>query len=162
MTDSKPSKSQRKREQLELQRLGESLIDFDAATLAAIPLDERLRDAVLQAAKMRSHGALRRQKQLIGKLMRKVDPEPIRAAIARLTAEDAAAKRLFAQAEQWRDRLVGGDSALDEFTAVTGIADPELETWLTELGACSSERIEKTLKRKIFRRVHSILVRIQA
>jgi ribosome-associated protein len=162
VTDSKPSKSQRKREQQELQQLGESLIDFDAATLAAMPLDESLRDAILQAAKMRSHGALRRQKQLIGKLMRNVDPEPIRAAVARLTADDAATRRLFAQAERWRDRLVAGDGALDEFAAVTGIADPELKAWLAELGTCTSERIEKTLKRKIFRRVHTILVRIQA
>ena len=162
MTDSKPSKSERKREQLERQQLGESLIAFDAATLAALPLDERLRDAVMQAAKIRSHGALRRQKQLIGKLMRDVDPEPIRAAIATLTADDVAAKRLFSQAERWRDRIIGGgNTALDEFAAATGVDDAELQAWLAELEVCASERIEKTLKRKIFRRVHSILGKIQ-
>jgi ribosome-associated protein len=161
VTESKPSKSERKREQLELQELGESLIAFDAATLAALPLGERLRDAILQAAKMRSRGALRRQKQLIGKLMRDVDPEPIRAAVARLTADDAAAKRLFARAERWRDRIVsGGHAGLDEFAEATGVADGELQTWLAELENCISERAEKTLKRKIFRRVHVILGRI--
>lgn len=161
MTDSKPSKSERKREQLERQQLGESLIAFDAATLAALPLDQGLRDAVLQAATIRSRGALRRQKQLIGKLMRDVDPEPIRAAVARLTAEDAAAKRLFAEAERWRDRIVAGSgNALGEFAATTGVDDAELRAWLAELEVCASERIEKTLRRKIFRRVHEILGRI--
>lgn len=47
-------------------------------------LDEDLLAAVLDAKKIKSHGALRRQKQYIGKLMGQVDPEPIRAAIARL------------------------------------------------------------------------------
>ena len=70
MTQPKPSKSARKREQLELQQLGERLIDLSADELEALPIDERLRDAVLAASKMRAHGALRRQKQLIGKLMR--------------------------------------------------------------------------------------------
>ena len=162
MTDSKPSKSERKREQLELQRLGESLIGLDAQTLAALPLSDQLREAVLQAASIRSRAALRRQKQFIGKLMRSVDPEPIRTAVARLTVDDAAAKRLFAQAERWRDRLVEeGNTALDEFAAATGVADKDLEAWLAELDLCVNERTGKSLRRKIFRRVHTILVRIQ-
>jgi ribosome-associated protein len=162
VTDSKPSKSERKREQLELQRLGESLISLDARTLAALPLSDQLREAVLQASRLRSRQALRRQKQLIGKLMRGVDPEPIRAAVARLTADDAAAKRLFAQAERWRDRLVAeGTTALDEFAAATGVSDKELAAWLGELDACVNERAEKSLRREIFRRVHAILVKIQ-
>jgi len=78
VTQPKPSKSARKREQLELQALGEQLIGLSADELSALPIDERLREAVIAAAKIRSHGALRRQKQLIGKLMRHCDPEPIR------------------------------------------------------------------------------------
>ena len=162
MTDSKPSKSARKREQVELQRLGESLIGLDVQTLAALPLGDELREALLHAAGIRSRAALRRQKQFIGKLMRGVDPEPIRAAVASLTADDATANRLFAQAERWRDRLAAeGGTALDEFAAATGVADTDLETWLTELDACVNERTGKSLRRKIFRRVHAILVRIQ-
>jgi ribosome-associated protein len=162
VTDSKPSKSERKREQLELQRLGESLISLDAQTLAALPLSDQLREAVLQASRLRSRQALRRQKQLIGKLMRAVDPEPIRAAVARLAADDAEAKRLFAQAERWRDRLVAeGAAVLGEFAAATGVSDTELSAWLAELDVCVNERVEKSLRRKIFRRVHAILVKIQ-
>lgn len=163
MTETKPSKSKRKREQLELQQLGESLITLDAMALASLPLDDRLRDAIRSAAKIHSRGALRRQKQLIGKLMRDVDPEPIRAALARLGSDDAAAKRLFAQAERWRDRLITqGADALSEFVAATDITDAELAKWLAELDVCRNERVERTLRRKIFRRVHEILVKISA
>ncbi len=84
MTDLKPSKSARKREFLALQKLGEDLVALKAADLRKMDLDEDLLVAVLDAQKIKSHGALRRQKQYIGKIMGQVDPEPIRAAIARL------------------------------------------------------------------------------
>ena len=84
MTDLKPSKSARKREYLALQKLGEDLIGLKEADLRKMELDEELLDAVLDARKIRSRGALRRQKQYIGKIMRHVAPEPIRAALTRL------------------------------------------------------------------------------
>ena len=161
MTDSKPSKSDRKRQQLALQELGESLIALDGASLAAMPLDERLRQAIQEAAQMRSRGALRRQKQLIGKLMRDVDPEPIRAALARLTADDVRAKQLFSRAERWRDRIVSeGESALSQFAEETGSVDAGLRRSIAELEVCINERAEKTIRREIFRRIHEILVKI--
>ena len=83
MTDSKPSKSARKREYLALQKLGEELLTLRESELLDIELDEDLLEAVLEARQIRSHGALRRQKQYIGKLMRRIDPEPLRAALAR-------------------------------------------------------------------------------
>ena len=84
MTDSKPSKSARKREYLALQKLGEELLKLRESDLLDIELDDDLREAVLEARRIRSHGALRRQKQYIGKLMRHIDPEPLRAALARV------------------------------------------------------------------------------
>jgi len=84
VTDSKPSKSARKREYLALQKLGEELILLRESDLQGIALDEELLEAVVAARQIKSHGALRRQKQYIGKIMRQVDPEPIRAALDRL------------------------------------------------------------------------------
>jgi ribosome-associated protein len=83
LTDTKPSKSAKKREYLALQKLGEQLITLRASDLDSMPLDEELRSAVLEARQMKSRGALRRQKQYIGKLMRQADAEPIRLALAR-------------------------------------------------------------------------------
>ena len=84
MDDLKPSKSARKREYIALQKLGEELIALKESDLDRLPLDDNLRDAVLEAKQMKAHGALRRQKQYIGKLMRHIDPEPIRSEMAKL------------------------------------------------------------------------------
>ena len=84
MDDLKPSKSARKREYIALQKLGEELITLKESDLDRLPLDDNLREAVLEARQMKAHGALRRQKQYIGKLMRHIDPEPIRSEMAKL------------------------------------------------------------------------------
>jgi len=162
VTDSKPSKSARKREQQELQSLGEQLISLGDAELASLALDERLCDAVKNARSMKAHGALRRQKQLIGKLMRDLDPELIRSALVELRADDARDKQIFARAEKWRDRLIReGVGALDAFAAETGSPDLDLRSLLAELDVAFTEKGEKTVRRKIFRRIHEILGKIR-
>jgi len=73
-----------KREYLARQKLGEELIPLQESDLRAMDLDEDLLNAVLEAKRLKKHGALRRQKQYIGKLMGRVDPDPIRAALERM------------------------------------------------------------------------------
>jgi ribosome-associated protein len=82
--DTKPSKSARKREHQARQKLGEELITLRDAELESLELDEDLLEAVMEARSIKARGALRRQKQYIGKIMRHIDPEPIRAALERL------------------------------------------------------------------------------
>ena len=101
-----PSKSQRKRDSTDLQELGEALIGLPDPELDALPLPEILRDAVLLARRITAHGGLSRQKQYIGKLMRKIDAEPIRAAIAARRENELVVALRFRRIEQWRDRLV--------------------------------------------------------
>lgn len=84
MTELKPSKSARKREYIALQKLGEDLIALKDSDLDGLPLDDNLREAVQEARLIKAHGALRRQKQYIGKLMRHIDPEPLRIEMAKL------------------------------------------------------------------------------
>ena len=144
-----------------MQELGETLIALNDSELALLSLDNKLHKAIRDARQISSRGALRRQKQLIGKLMRDVDPQPIRAELAKLRIDDVRSKRLFARAERWRDRLlVDGSMALNEFDAETNTADAELRTLLGELNVAFSEKAEKTVRRQIFRRIHEILVRI--
>lgn len=161
MTDSKPSKSARKLEQLERQALGERLIELNDAELSTLPIDERLVEAIRDARTIRSHGALRRQKQLIGKLMRSIDPEPVRKQLLALRSDDVAEKRVFATAEKWRDRIVAdGQSGLAAFEAEIGESDPTLHELLARLDVAISDRDETTARRNIFRRVRTILGRI--
>jgi ribosome-associated protein len=70
----KPSKSQRKRDAHALQALGVRLVELPPASLARLELPDVLREAVLAVQDMRSYGARTRQMQYIGKLMRQLDP----------------------------------------------------------------------------------------
>lgn len=74
-----PSKSSRKREMHQLQDLGEALVALSADQLARMPIPEGLLEAVKDAKRFKKHEATRRQMQYIGKLMRHIDPAPIRA-----------------------------------------------------------------------------------
>jgi ribosome-associated protein len=101
-----PSKSELKRRSDDLQSLGEALIELPDNEFEALPLPETLRDAVLLARRITAHGGLYRQKQYIGKLMRKIDAEPIRAAIAARRDQARLDALRFKRVEIWRDRLV--------------------------------------------------------
>jgi len=79
-----PSKSSRKRAALALQKLGEHLVSMRAAERAKLPLSDTLSDAIAEALRIRSRGALARQLQYIGKLMRDEDVAAIEAAIIAL------------------------------------------------------------------------------
>jgi len=92
--DLPPSKSARKREAHALQKLGEDLVKLRQADLERLPLPENLREAIDEARRLTQRGALARQRQYIGKLMRSVDVEPIEAALAALTEERNARARL--------------------------------------------------------------------
>jgi ribosome-associated protein len=158
MSVSKPSKSARKREYLALQSLGERLIDLNTEQLESIRLDDQLLEAVRTAQGMRSHGALRRQKQLIGKLMRQVDPEPIRVALDALGRDDRLAKELFRDAEKWRDRIAEeGAAALAEFFAYTGTENPQLEQQSRAHDGTSDDKRRRLIRRSIFAEIHKDL-----
>ena len=153
---SKPSKSAKKREHLALQALGEQLLGLTREQLDEIDLDERLKDAVLAAREMRSHGALRRQKQLIGKLMRSVDAAPIEAALALLGRADREARRIFHDAERWRDRILREPGiALSAFLEWTGAPAPAVEECVRSVQHASGDRDLKSAKRRLFRAIHA-------
>lgn len=122
--DEPPSKSELKRRSTDLQALGEALIELPQAELDALPLPEALREAVLLARRITKHGGLYRQRQYIGKLMRKIDAEPIRAALAARREHERAAALRFRRIEQWRDRLLQeGPAALEALEAETARLD---------------------------------------
>lgn len=115
--DEGPSKSALKRQSTELQRLGESLIELSPDELDELLLPEKLRDAIDIAKRITANGGLYRQKQFIGKLMRKIDAEPIRLALeAKKQAHRTQVLRLK-RVEQWRDRLLNEADGLTELAA---------------------------------------------
>ncbi len=107
------SKSRVKREMHALQELGEALVKLSASELARIEMPDELRDAVRDARKIRQRGAHKRQLQFIGRLMRQIDPQPIRASLDKLLNRDRVSIAYQHRIERWRDRLLSeGDSAL--------------------------------------------------
>ncbi len=112
------SKSQKKREMTALQELGERLVELKPEQIKRIGMPDELREAVLFARTMKKDEALRRQLQLIGSLMREIDPEPIQEAIEEIDSGSRFNVRAFQQVEAWRDELVRGDErAMDEVLA---------------------------------------------
>lgn len=114
--DEPVSKSQKKREADALQQIGVTLIGWSVSKLDALPLSDSLRKAIIDAKLIKSHGAKRRQAQLIGKLMRACDYEAIVAAYEHMLEEDSAVTANFHEVELWRDKLMEqGKEALTEF-----------------------------------------------
>jgi ribosome-associated protein len=117
------SKTRKKREMHELQALGVALVALSDSQLENIEMPEKLREALLEAKRIRSHEARRRQMQYIGRLMRDVDPAPIRSRLAEIEGHGARATARHRRLEAWRERLIGDDEALTEFAAAFPAAD---------------------------------------
>jgi ribosome-associated protein len=142
----RPSKSERKRTAHAAQNLGEALIGMRDAELDALALPEQLSEAIREARRITSRAAGVRQRQYIGKLMREIDLEPIRAALAARSERDALETQLFKRAEGWRERLIAeGESALDELARLRpGL---EREQWSRWVGAARAERARASVTR---------------
>ncbi len=106
------SKSQRKRESTALQDLGKELFELSRDQLKKMDLPESLLGALLEAKRLTSHGAMRRQMQFIGKVMRDIETEPILQQLAVIRGESNIAKAQFHALENWRTRLIEDDAAL--------------------------------------------------
>ncbi|MEO8487030.1 MAG: ribosome biogenesis factor YjgA [Betaproteobacteria bacterium] len=119
----KPSKTRLKREMDALQELGETLVGLAPKRLAMLALPERLVDAIALAREITKHEARRRQIQYVGRLMRDVDPAPIRATLAGWETMPRAEKARIAAFERWRDRLLVDAGAIDAFVAEHPAAD---------------------------------------
>jgi ribosome-associated protein len=135
----RPSKSARKRDAQQLQKLGEELIKLRDAQLVALELPEELLEAVRLARRISARGGGARQRQYIGKLMREVDPEPIRAALVARSAEDARETERFKRIESWRERLLTeGAGALAELARWR----PQIDQaeWAQRISAAQRER----------------------
>ena len=108
------SKTQIKNEMSDRQALGMQLTKLAPDTLKKIGLSEELLEAVLFYKKITANGALKRQAQFIGRLMRDTDPEPIQAYLNKLKGDNAEHNAAMQRLELLRERLVESDDALAE------------------------------------------------
>jgi ribosome-associated protein len=137
--EGRPSKSQRKRDMVALQKLGESLLELAPEQLERLGLPEDLAEAVRFYHTLKDKEARRRQLQFIGTVMRKVDPEPLRQAMDELDQLRYQQAEEFHQIEEWRDALVGGDrDVLTELVGRFGL-DPQQLNRLARQAAAEKE-----------------------
>ena len=117
MQDEIVSKTRRKREMLDLQKVGAELIDLSEFQINNLLLDEKLKNAVLEAKRIKSHGAKKRQMLYVGRLMRETDAAPIREQLEAINGSSARLTAAHRRLEAWREKLLADDAALSEFAA---------------------------------------------
>lgn len=108
------SKTEKKKEALSLQKIGERLVKLSTDQLEDFNLPAELRDAVTFAKTIKSHGALKRQMQFIGTLMRKIDTGPVQEALDEIDRGNYRKAAAFKETEIWRDELIDGNTSLME------------------------------------------------
>ncbi len=114
------SKTDAKRESEELQELGEALLTLRSDLFKPLPLTDKLAEALADAKRITNFEGKRRQMQFIGKLMRLQDPETLDAVRHALELQRLGHSYDTEQlhlAEQWRDRLIDNDDAVQEWIA---------------------------------------------
>jgi ribosome-associated protein len=154
----KPSKTRRKKDMHALQALGASLVDLGPAQLAAIDMPQELREAVLEAGRITSHEGRRRQVQYIGRLMRDVDPAPIRAKLDEWQGQSRTATALMHAAERWRDRLLADEDALTAFAGEHSGRDLQrLRSLVRAARAEQAASKPPRASRELFREIRSLL-----
>jgi len=154
-----PSKSELKRQVRELQDLGDELVALPPVELDALGLPDELRDAVIEGRRITAHGARVRQRLYIGKLLRRIDAEPIRAALARRAETDRQRVRREHVIEQWRERLLADEAAA--WTELGGRVPPgdlqQLRALVRQARAERDATRPPAAARQLFRRLRELL-----
>jgi ribosome-associated protein len=109
------SKTQLKREADTAQTIGKKLIDLSKDRLIKLDLPEALFDAVMEAKRLTANGAIRRQLQYLGRLMRDIDSAPIVEQLQAWEGKNVQENARFHTMERWRTRLIADPKALPEF-----------------------------------------------
>jgi ribosome-associated protein len=157
-----PSRSQQRREALEVLELAEKLAALTPTQLAKLPVPEALLPHIADTRRITSHGARKRQVAFLAKQMRREDDETLDAIRDALDAGGEAGRRETAamhRAEAWRDRLLAeGDTALSELLEMHPAADRQRLRQL--LRNTSEERARNKPPhafRELFREIRQLL-----
>jgi ribosome-associated protein len=154
-----PSKSELKRQDLDLRSLGVELVQLPTAELEALGLPENVRDAVDSCRRITSHGARLRQEMYIAKLLRKVDTDGIRQAVEHRNERDRQRIRNEHALEVWRERLLADEpTAWTEIGArISGQELQQLRALVRQARAEAAAARPPAAARQLFRRLREAL-----
>ncbi len=158
LRDARPSKSALKREMTSLQKLGEALVAQPPERLDRVDMPDALRDAIREAQRIRDHEGRRRQLQYVGRLMRDVDPAPLREAMDAWTGASRADVARLHAVERWRERLLDDDAALTAFaTEHTAALNPATMQRLRSTIRLARANASPRHARELFRSIRAIV-----
>ena len=158
-----PSRSQQRRDALDVLALAGQLATLEPGRLAKLPVPEHLLPHIAEARRITSHIARKRQLAFLAKQMRREDDEALDAIRDALDAGGEAAKQetaLLHRAERWRERLLAeGDDALAELLAEFPQADRQQLRQLVR-NAVEERKRNRPPKayRELFREVRDLLL----
>ncbi len=123
-----PSRSQNRRDALDVLELAETLAGLSAAQLARLPIPDELMPHIRETQRITSYGARKRQTAFLAKQMRRQPDEALDAIRDAMSKDGEAARRETAalhRVEALRDALLGfeGDAAMTELLAEHPHAD---------------------------------------
>ena len=128
-TDEGPSRSQRRREALDVLALASRLVEQNEAELAKLPLSDELRARVRESQRITQQIARKRQLAFLAKNLRREDTELLETLRHALEHGKADARRETAalhRVEAWRERLIDeGDTALTELISTHTAANSQ-------------------------------------
>ena len=150
----RPSKSQKKRDSTAAQDLGAKVAELSRDKIESLGLPEKLQDALIETARITAHEGKRRHLQLIGKLMRGIDTELIRAALEKFAGTSKQEVADMHLAERWRERLLNDIDAFALFA--NDHRDADLQQLRTMIRNAQKEQAQSKPPRD-FRKIYQFV-----
>ena len=134
------SRTQRRDEARALDTLAEELVRLPPGRLKHLPLSEELLEGIALARRITSHEASRRQHQFLGRLLRDMDVDAIRAAM------EEGPSLQHRRAVRWRDRILSrGEEGIEAFMTAYPDADRQQIRSLWRVAVQDPERAGELL-----------------
>ena len=153
-----PSRSQNRRDALEVLALGEKLVALTEAQLAKLPVPDSLLPHIRECRRITANIAHKRQLAYLAKQMRREDDDVLDAIRDALDEDGEAARREVAalhRVEAWRERLLtDGDAALAQLLDEHPTADRQ---HLRQLARSAVEERRKNKPPRAFRELYKEL-----
>lgn len=144
------SNTQLKRDAHDLTDFGTKLLALSVDQLRKFSIPSNLLDALKVAKNIKKHGALKRQKLFIGKLLRSIDTKPIEAQFDMLLSPHKEDVKQFHDVEKWRDAIIDDPEKIKEFLSEYPLAQRQTLSKIQRDAINENTQISSRAKRKLF------------
>jgi len=154
MEDSIKSKTQLKKEADDIQQFGIEISNLPNHKIKELSLSDEIIEAIIFYKEIKKNSAKRRQAQFLGKLLRDFDLSNVTQEMDTLKAFSRLQVKFEHEAELWRDKLINGQSALNEYI---NEFQPDLTNLNQTINAARKE-FQSDKKSKNYRNLYRIIL----